>query len=181
MDGSGNLDVVAIRNSDGSSWTSSWISGRNSYQGTHYLEARAKVASGQGPWSGPIWEWDSPYGGLGTENDVNEQLGKEPQYYHATLHSGGTQNSQTINTSVTLGDGYHVYGSAVYSDHVDYYFDGTKVRTITKTELGGKWGFDTTPMVLNIDLDMGGWGGAPSSSLPGQIHMYVDYIRVYTP
>jgi hypothetical protein len=180
MDGSGNLDIFATRQSDGR-WLSSWISGNKSYSGTHYIEARAKMAAGSGPWNGPIWEWDAPYGTQGTENDVNEQLGKEPQAYHTTLHSGGTQSSKTNSTPAILANDYHTYAAAVYADHVDYYFDGSKIQTITKSELGGKWGFVETPMVLNIDLDMGGWGGTPSTSLPGTVHMLVDYIRVYAP
>jgi hypothetical protein len=180
MDGGGNLDIFATRQSDGK-WLSGWISGNKSYSGTHYIEARAKVAAGSGPWSGPIWEWDAPYGSMGTENDVNEQLGKEPQAYHTTLHSGGTQSSKTNSTPYILANDFHNYAAAVYADHVDYYLDGSKIQTITKSELGGRWGFVETPMVLNIDLDMGGWGGTPSSSLPGTVHMLVDYLHVYTP
>jgi hypothetical protein len=181
MDGAGNLDVAAIRDSSGG-WTSGWISGNKSYSGVHYLEARAKVAAGSsGPWSGPIWEWDAPYGSQGIENDVNEQIAKEPQAYHTTLHSSGTQVSKTNTTAAVLANDYHIYSAAVYADHVDYYIDGIKIQTITKTELGGKWGYVENPMVLNIDLDMGGWGGTPSTTLPGTVHMLVDYIRVYTP
>jgi hypothetical protein len=179
LDGSGNLDIFAQKTSGG--WNSGWLSGNKSYSGTRYFEARAKVASGSGPWSGPIWEWDAPYGGTGLENDVIEQLGNEPTSYHTTLHPiGASEDSKSNNTNQTLANDFHVYGAAVYSDRVDYYFDGTKIQTITKAELGNKWGFDTTPMVLNIDLDMGGWGGTPSPSLPSTVHMLVDYIRVYT-
>jgi hypothetical protein len=181
LDGAGNLDISAIRDSDGIHWTSSWISGNNSYSGTHFIEARAKVATGSGPWSGPVWEWDAPYGSVGIENDINEQLGIEPQAYHTTLHSVDTQIGKTNNTSSVLGSGYHIYAAAIYADHVDYYLDGVNIQTITKAELGGKWGFVETPMVLNIDLDMGGWGGTPNASLPSTVHLLVDYIRVYTP
>lgn len=181
LDGSGNLDIFAQKTSSG--WNSSWISGNKSYTGPRYLEARAKVAVGSsGPWSGPIWEWDAPYGGTGLENDVIEQLGFEPTSYHTTLHPiNASENSKSNNTNQTLANDFHAYGAAIYADRVDYYFDNAKIQTITKAELGNKWGFDTTAMVLNIDLDMGGWGGTPSSSLPSTVHMLVDYIRVYTP
>lgn len=180
LDGNGNLDIFATRNSTGG-WSSSFISGNKSFSGTRYVEARAKVATGYGPWSAPIWEWDAPYGAKGIENDVNEQLGREPQAYHTTLHSSGTQSSKNNSTPSILANDYHKYGAAVYADHVDYYLDDVKVQTVTKTELGGKWGFIENPMVLNISLDMGGWGGAISSSLASPVHMYVDYIRAYTP
>lgn len=180
LDGTGNLDIFAQRQASGT-WNSSWISGTQSYTGPRYMEARAKVPAGQGVWSAPIWEWDAPYGSLGTENDVIEQLGIEPTSYHTTLHSGGTDSSKNNTTLSTLANDYHVYGAAVYADRVDYYFDGAKIQTITKAEMGNKWGFDATAMVLNISLDMGGWGGAPSAGLPSTVRMLVDYIRVYTP
>jgi beta-glucanase (GH16 family) len=181
MDGTGNLDIFAIRGSDGLRWTSTWLSGNKSYAGPHYIEARAKLPAGSGTWNCPIWEWDAPYGTQGVENDVNEQLGKEAQAYHTTLHSNGQQVSKINNTASILANDYHTYGSAVYADHVDYYLDEVKIQTITKTELGGLWGYVENPLVLNISLDMGGWGGTPSTTLPGTLHMLIDNIRVYTP
>ena len=181
LDGNGFLDVFATRQTNGT-WNSSWISGAPSYTGSHYIESRGKVPAGQGTWSSPIWEWDAPYGSQAIENDVIEQLGIEPTSYHTTLHGpGGIQLGKTYSSPITLANDYHVYGAAVYADRVDYYFDGAKVQTITKTEFGSNWGYVTTPMVLNINLDMGGWGGTPSASLPSTVHMLVDYIRVYTP
>ncbi len=180
LDGTGNLDIFAQKTASG--WNSSWISGNKSYTGTRYVEARARVAGGSGPWSAPIWEWDAPYGATALENDVIEQLGTEPTSYHTTLHPIGVSASSKLNnTNQTLSNDYHTYGAAVYADRVDYYFDGAKIQTITKAELSNRWGFDTTAMVLNINLDMGGWGGTPSPSLPSPTHMLVDYIRVYTP
>ena len=151
LDGAGNLDIYAMRQASGT-WNSSWISGTQSYSGPRYVEARAKVAGGQGPWSAPIWEWDAPYGSLGTENDVIEQLGIEPLSYHTTLHSGGTDIGKNNATTSTLANDYHVYGAAIYVDKVDYYLDGVKIPLIPKTEIGNKWGFNTTPMVPNINL-----------------------------
>ena len=174
------MDIFAVRQASGT-WNSSWISGTQSYSGPRYIEARAKVPSGKGTWSAPIWEWDAPYGSMATENDVIEQLGSEPLSYHTTLHSGGTNFGKNNVTASNLASDYHIYGAAVYADKVDYYLDGVKIQTITKAEMGNKWGFDTTAMVLNVSLDMGGWGGTPDAALPSTVRMLVDYIRVYTP
>jgi hypothetical protein len=181
LDGAGNVDIFAVRPTSGTYWTSTWLTGTKSYSGPHFIEARAKVPAGAGTWNSPIWEWDAPYGSNGPENDVIEQLGIEPQAYHTTIHSGGSEISKKNNTPYILANDYHTYAAAVYADRVDYYLDGTKTQTITKTEMAGKWGLVETPMVLNVSLNMGGWGGTPSSTLPSPIHMYVDYIRAYTP
>lgn len=180
LDGAGHLDIAAMRQLSGQ-WYSAWLSGKVSYQGPRFLVARAKVPGGYGPWSGPIWEYDAPYGTQGLELDVCEQLGWEPTSYHTTAHANAsTQVSNDNNVGVTLAAGWHDYGAAVYDDHADFYLDGTLVRTITRTQLGS-WNFDTAARVLNIDLDMGGWGGSVAPSLPSPQHLLVDYIRVYTP
>ncbi len=177
LDGNGNLDIHAVKDSTGK-WTSAFLSGKVSYAGPHLIEARAKVAAGNGPWSGPVWEWDYPYGAQGTENDVCEQLGAEPSQYHTTLHSAGVQSGSANSSSpYILASGFHVYAANVYPDHADYLLNGNVVRTITKTDLGGNWGFDTTPMCANVNLNIGGWGGTIDPTL-SSVHLLVDYIRV---
>lgn len=180
LDGAGHLDIAAVRQPNGQ-WFSSWLSGKSSYNGPRFVVARAKVPGGLGPWSGPVWEYDGPYGVQGLELDVCEQLGREPTSYHTTAHANSaTQMSVANEVGVTLADGYHDYEAAVYDDHADFYLDGTLVRTITAAQLGS-WNFTTTPMVLNVDLDMGGWGGTVDPSLPSPQHELVDFERVYTP
>lgn len=180
LDGAGHLDIAAVRQANGQ-WFSAWLSGKTAYSGPRFVVARAKVPGGLGPWSGPVWELDAPYGAHGLELDVAEQLGWEPTSYHTTAHANAsTQVSDGNDVAVALADGYHDYEAAVYVDHVDFYLDGRYIRTITAAQLGS-WAFTTTPMVLNVDLDMGGWGGMVDPSLPSPQHELVDFERVYTP
>lgn len=174
LDGQGSLVIDAVWN--GADWLTGWLSGRVAYVGPHRIEARAKVAVGTGAWSAPVWEWDAPYGEQGTENDVCEQLGSEPGHYYATLHSGDAEVGRM--PSIPTLD-WHVYGADVHVDRVEYFLDGAKVGTITKADMGGKWGFDTTRMVANISLNMLGWGGPTSDFSPRR--MLVDWLRVWTP
>ncbi len=181
LDGHGNLVITARKDSAGK-WTSSFLSGRLSYFGPRYIEARAKVSGVKGAWSGPVWEWDFPYGSAGTENDICEQLASEPSTYHTTLHvHGGAQSGAGNVVGGVLADDFHIYACAVYADRVDYYLDNnpTPVRTVHKADVGGVWGFDTSPMCLNINLNMGGWGGVidPAAS---EADLLVDYVSVTT-
>lgn len=179
-DGNGDVILGAQKKSTGG-WQCSFISGKTSYSGPRYEEARAKVACGVGTWSAPLWSWASPFGAGGLENDTNEQLGRQPGSYHTTVHnwtvSPQKQSGVNVATSSTLCNGFHVYGAAVYSSHIDYYLDGTKVSTITAAAVGlsNLAGFAE---VANVDLNMGGsWAGTPTIS--GPVSMVVDYVRVY--
>lgn len=180
LDGNGNVVITARKETDG--WHSGFLSAVpiGGYSGKRYIEARAKVAHGQGVWNGAIWEWAALYGQGGLENDICEQLGREPTKYHATVHDwagGGQQNGHTITTSYTLGDGFHTYAAAVYADHIDYYFDGVKQATATTASVGMS-SFTTWKVVPNVSLNMGGWGGTISPSLT-QAQLTVDFVHVY--
>jgi hypothetical protein len=176
----GLLDIVAVKDSTGA-WKSAEIQGLApgaQYVGPHYSECRAKLPAGGGVWSAPLWERDAPWGSLAIENDVNEQLGKEPGKYHVTVHNGsGESFGKVIDTGLDLSADFHVYGCAMYADHADYWFDGRKLATITAQESGlSAWKFTTTPLVALVDLDMGGWGGTITVQPP--VHLLVDYVRV---
>jgi hypothetical protein len=174
-DGQGHLLITA--NKANGVWYSGFLSGKVSYTGPRYVEVRAKVAAGFGVWNAPVWEWDFPNGATGVEDDVIEQFGRQPQTYRTTLHAGTAIQEGFANTTrVTLSGSFHTYGAAVRPNRVDYYFDGALMRTIRPGNLGGRWGFVTTPMVANISLNMGGLGGTPT--VPGPVSLLVDWIRV---
>lgn len=182
-DGSGNLVITAQK--IGGTWQSAFLSGTTAFGSgaPYHIEARAKLACGAGMWNAPVWTWEAPYGAApGFENDVNEALtGKDAAgQYHATLHNwnGGTnpQSGDLLSTgSSTLCTAFHTYGADVYGDHVDYFFDGSLVDTITAAQISAT-NLDSYSQVANIDLNMGGWGGTIGSETSAT--MTVDYIRV---
>jgi beta-glucanase (GH16 family) len=173
----GHGDLVITAKKVNGSWDSGFLSGKVSYSGPRYVEVRAKVATGSGVWNAPVWEWDVPNGAMGVEDDVVEQLGRQPQDYRTTLHAGPSIQKGFVNaTGVTLARGFHTYAAAVRPGRVDYYFDRRLMRSINPHDLGGRWGFVTTPMVANISLAMGGLGGTPTAS--GPVSLLVDWIRV---
>lgn len=180
MDGAGNLVLTAYK--DGSGWHTPWLSGKFGYRGPRYVEARANVPCGAGTWSAPIWEWRYPYGRVpGFENDVAEQYGHEPSNYNATLHywtSSGRnrQSGKEMTAPSPLCGTFHTYGAAVFSNHVDFYLDGAHIGSISASAVGlsnlTKW-----KEVLNIDLAMGGQGGAIAVGSPAVLQ--VDFIHIY--
>jgi hypothetical protein len=175
----GQLVITAYKDAAGK-----WYGGEiqllaaHAYTGPHYIECVATLPAGAGVWSGPLWERDAPWGALGIENDVCEQLGKEPSVFHATVHNGPSESySVPITVGAPIAGGVaHRYGCAMYADHADYFFDGAKVASIPASTLTA-WKFTTTPLVCLLDLDMGGaWAGTPT--IPGPVSMLVDYVRV---
>lgn len=173
----GHGDLVITARKVNGSWYSGFLSGNVAYTGPRYVEVRAKVAAGSGVWNAPAWEWDVPSGAAGVEDDVVEQLGRQPQDFRTTLHAGPTVQKGFLNaTGVTLSKGFHTYAAAVTSGRLNYYFDGKRVRSIQRHDLGGRWGFVTTPMVANISLAIGGLGGTRATARP--VSLLVDWIRV---
>ncbi len=180
LNGAGSLVLTAYK--DAAGWHTPWLSGKIGYSGPRYVEARADVPCGAGAWSAPIWEWRYPYGrNPGFENDVSEQLGHEPNAYHATLHhftSGGRniQSSKELNAGVPLCGSFHTYGAAVYSNRVDFYLDGVLTASIPASAIGYA-NLTALKEVMNVDLAMGGLGGA--ITITGPVVLTVDFIHVY--
>jgi beta-glucanase (GH16 family) len=175
----GQLIVTAVKN--GSVWDSAFLTSKPGWSQARYLETRAQVAGGVGTWSGPLWEWPYPYGGApGIENDVVEQLGRSADSNHNALHywqtSGQRQAGNFANLKTPLAAAFHVYGSAVYPDHIDYFVDGRKVWSVKATSVGLT---DLTKFKVAacVQLNMGGWAGTPT--IPGPVSMLVDYVHVY--
>lgn len=179
LDGASNLKITAQKSSSGV-WQCGFITSKSGYSGSRYTEGKAKMAPGFGTWNAPVWEWAFPNGGPGLENDVNEQLGKQPDQYHCTLHNWNTsaQSGITVSTGVNLSTDFHIYGSALYSDHVDFYFDNSKVATILASAVG-MTDLTTFEVAACIDLNMGGsWAGTPT--IAGPVDMLVDWYKVWS-
>jgi beta-glucanase (GH16 family) len=180
LDGNGNLVITAslVNGVWRSGYLQQWPS---SFHPPYYAEAIAKVPAGYGTWAQPIWV-NGGHGAPQLEVDIIEQLGREPTVYHASLHNWTapgvqTPNSQAVQTNITLANGFHRYGAAVYHDHADFYFDGKLVKTATAASVG-LTDFTTFPQCLNVALEMGGkWAGAPT--IPGPVSMLVGYVRVW--
>jgi beta-glucanase (GH16 family) len=150
------------------------------------FEARIKIPSGQGIWPafwmlGDGGDW--PNRG---EIDIMENIGKEPQLVHGTIHGPGYSGEHGIGAPYAVkkgrfADKFHVYAIEWEPEVIRFYVDGHLYNTITPAKLpaGTKWVYDHPfYMLLNVAVG-GGWPGYPDATSKYPQKMEVDYVRVY--
>jgi len=154
------------------------------------FEARIKITQGQGMWPA-FWmmgnnietvEW--PNCG---EIDVMENIGKEPNVVHGTMHGPGYNGASGLSASYTLpsgefSDDFHVFAVEWEVNVVRFYVDDKLYETRTPADLpaGKTWVFDHPSFILLNVAVGGGWPGNPDTSTVFPQRMLVDYVRVYS-
>jgi beta-glucanase (GH16 family) len=156
----------------------SWTYGR--------IEVRAKLPRGKGTWPA-IWTLGADirkvkWPGCG-EIDIMEQVGKDPNWIHGTVHYSAEGKHQTNAGKINVADpsaSFHVYAINWYSDRIDFFFDDTKYFTFPLNKAGfGQENPFRKPQYLLINLALGGsWGGAIDNFIFPQKYL-IDYVRVY--
>ncbi len=153
------------------------------------IEARAKVAAGEGLWPAiwtlgenfPTTAW--PTSG---EIDIMEFVGKDPMRVFGTIHgpgySGGGGIVNTYSFSPTaVYNGYHTYTVEWTPGKIDWYVDNIKYHSATTATIptGTQWVYDH-PFFLILNQAIGGnFGGTVGKDVVFPADMLVDYIRVY--
>jgi beta-glucanase (GH16 family) len=185
----GNLVIEARREEyGGRHYTSARIRTAGLVERTYgRYEARIKVPRGQGVWPA-FWLLGADIGKVGWprcgEIDVMENIGREPNVVHGTLHGPGYSGAQGIGRAQVLdagayADDFHVFAVEWEPRVVRWYRDGILYQTVRPDNAKGAWVFEH-PFYVLLNLAVGGtWPGAPDAktSLPQQ--MLVDYVRVY--
>lgn len=154
------------------------------------FEARIKIARGQGIWPA-FWMLGNNIDTAGWpscgEIDVMENIGREPNTVHGTIHGPGYSGANGIGAPFSLpnnpvfADEFHIYSAEWTQNKVAFYIDGNLTRSITPKNLpaGTRWVFDH-PFFMILNLAVGGpWGGEPDSTTVFPQTMSVDYVRVY--
>jgi beta-glucanase (GH16 family) len=154
------------------------------------FEARIKIPKGQGMWPA-FWMLGNnidtvPWPACG-ENDIMENIGKEPSIVHASLHAGGYTGGEvsapyTLPNGLVFGDDFHIYATEWESQVIRFYVDGNLYATYTpaSTPSGSAWPFDGQPFFMLLNLAVGGdWPGNPDAATQFPQQMLVDYVRVY--
>jgi beta-glucanase (GH16 family) len=151
------------------------------------FEARIKIPFGQGLW--PAFWMLSSSGGwpLGGEIDIMENIGKEPDIVHGTMHGPGYSGANGIGGLFALPEGrrfaddFHLFAVEWEPDVIRWYVDNTLYRTNTPADLpeGADWVYDHPfYLILNVAVG-GGWPGYPDDTTVFPQTMKVDYVRVY--
>jgi beta-glucanase (GH16 family) len=156
------------------------------------FEARIKIPEGQGIWPA-FWMLGEDIPTVGWpkcgEIDIMENIGKEPDKIHGSLHGPSTTANTSDLTSIftlpagqNFADDFHLYAVEWSPDNVRFYVDANLHATFGQSDwpAGGKWVFDH-PFFIILNLAVGGdWPGPPDASTKFPQSMLVDYVRVYT-
>jgi len=172
----GQLDITAQKFSYLDSqytWGQAYASGMLNTKGLFmqqygYFEMKAELPTDLGSWPA-FWLAQDPFD-PGTEADVLEHLGNDPNVIYARSNDNGWVNGQT--TYLPNPSGFHTYGMLWTPTLTTFYIDGIGVMQLPTPASWDK------PMYMMLNLALGGWGGTiDESGLPAQ--MKVDYVRVY--
>jgi len=203
LNGDGQLVITATESTDdalectytpaGGTGTCAYTSARLLTQGKFDFvygraEARLKLPYGQGIWPA-FWSLGNNFGEVGWpasgEIDIMENIGREPDIVHGTVHGPGYSGANGIGGGYTyteaLSNDYHVYAIEWEPDEIRWYFDDTQYFTLTHDMLpaGAPWVFDH-PFFLIMNVAVGGyWPGYPDETTEFPQTMHVDYVRIY--
>jgi beta-glucanase (GH16 family) len=160
----------------------SWTYGR--------FEARIKIPRGQGVWPA-FWLLSTNIASVGWpacgEIDIMENVGKEPDTVHGTVHGPGYSGKYGIGGPMTLpggravADDFHVFSAECEPGRVSWFMDGHQYFSVTPASLpkNTRWVFDQ-PKFMVLNLAIGGtWPGFPDDSTKFPLQMVIDYVRVY--
>ncbi|HVZ82145.1 MAG TPA: glycoside hydrolase family 16 protein [Terracidiphilus sp.] len=192
----GNLIITARKEDytgpDGvaRNYTSARIETKGHFE-TRYgrLEARMKIPRGQGMWPA-FWAMGTNFDRVGWpdcgEMDIMENIGREPNVVHGSLHGPGYSGEEPLTGAYTLphgapvADDFHIFAVEWDPNTVRFYVDGVLTETKSASDVPGKpWAFNH-PFFILFNLAVGGnWPGNPDAHTEFPARMVVDYVRVY--
>jgi beta-glucanase (GH16 family) len=189
LDGQGHLVIQALQLAPGK-FTSARLKTQGKFAFEYgRVEARIRIPYGQGIWPA-FWMLgaDIRRNGWPTcgEIDIMENIGREPDTVHGTIHGPGYSGGKAIGKPFQIAGGrfaadYHVYAVEWAPERIDFLVDGQSYQTVTPAGLppGTKWVYDH-PFFVILNVAVGGaWPGNPDGSSAFPQQMLVDYVRVY--
>ncbi|GIF52954.1 beta-glucanase (GH16 family) [Asanoa ferruginea] len=193
MDGAGNLVITARRENPANyqchygtcQYTSARLLTAATFTRTYgRFEARMKIPRGQGIWPA-FWMLGTPVNWpTSGEIDIMENIGREPNQVHGTIHGPGYSGAEGIGAGYSIGqpfaDGFHTFAVDWSPNLLIWYVDGNEYQRRTPADLGGdRWVFDH-PFFMIMNVAVGGyWPGYPDGSSTYPQTMTVDYVRAY--
>jgi beta-glucanase (GH16 family) len=192
----GELVIEAIQEkytgADGASreYTSARLKTQTLFSRTYgRFEARIQLPFGQGLWPA-FWMLGDDIATTGWpgcgEIDIMENIGKEPEQIHGTIHGPGYSGGGGIGAAYKLASGnfsddFHIFAVEWEPKEIRFYADGQLYQTRTPADLpaGKRWVYDH-PFFIILNLAVGGgWPGNPNETTKFPQKMLVDYVRVY--
>jgi beta-glucanase (GH16 family) len=199
LDGQGHL-VITARTEPGTAgyhcwygacgYTSARIKTKGLFsQAYGRFEARIRIPRGQGLWPA-FWMLGDNIDRIGWprsgEIDIMENIGREPNVAHGTMHGPGYSGAGGIGGPDTLAsgafaDGFHVYAVEWAPGEIRWLVDDKPYFRTTPASLpiGTAWVYDH-PFFLLLNVAVGGgWPGDPDATANFPQQMLIDYVRVY--
>jgi beta-glucanase (GH16 family) len=195
MDGQGNLVITARRENPSNfqcwygtcQYTSARLNTSGRFTQTYgHFETRMQIPRGQGMWPA-FWMLGNNIGSVGWptsgEIDIMENIGREPNTVHGTIHGPGYSGAGGIGAPFSIGsafaDGFHIFAIDWSPNRIAWSVDGTTYEVRTPNDLrGNRWVFDH-PFFILLNLAVGGdFPGDPNSSTTFPQRLVVDYVRV---
>jgi beta-glucanase (GH16 family) len=198
LDGAGNLVITAKRENPANyqCWygTCQYTSARLLTSGKFTqqygrIESRIKIPRGQGLWPA-FWMLGDNIGSVGWptsgEIDIMENIGREPNLVHGSLHGPGYSGGNPLTGQYALpgggafADGFHTFSVDWSPNQVSWAVDGVTYQTKTSAQTNGNaWAFNH-PFFIILNVAVGGtWPGSPDASSTFPQTMTVDYVRAY--
>lgn len=181
----GKLIITAKKEGDRYTSTRITTQGKHEFQYGR-MEARAKVAVGQGIWPA-FWMLGSDIKEVGWaacgEIDILEYVGREEDMVYTTLHVPAGHGDSAFSKKTKFEDieeGYHVYAAEWSPEQIEFFVDDQSVFVYNpEDKTKAVWPFDQ-PFYFIINLAIGGNFGGPDvddSIFPQEYA--IDYVRVY--
>ena len=181
----GKLIITAKKEGDLYTSTRITTQGKHEFQYGR-MEARAKVAVGQGIWPA-FWMLGSDIKEVGWpasgEIDILEYVGREEDMVYTTLHVPAGHGDSAFSKKTKFEDieeGYHLYAAEWSPEQIEFFVDDQSVFVYNpEDKTKAVWPFDQ-PFYFIINLAIGGNFGGPDvddSIFPQEYA--IDYVRVY--
>ncbi|OIQ32226.1 MAG: hypothetical protein BM562_04935 [Alphaproteobacteria bacterium MedPE-SWcel] len=159
----------------GAEWLSGSLNTRGQFAQTYgYFEISARLPEGQALW--PAFWLVNENRSWPPEIDLIDVMGDETQVLNSAVQSGlwGTKVTSGERTLVPdMAGDFHVYGMLWTPTEVIFTFDGLETRrTATPADMHD-------PMIMILNLAIGGWNGASDDTTPEDAPFEIDYVRAY--
>lgn len=154
------------------------------------VEARMRLPWGQGLWPA-LWMLGNDIGEVGWPNcgeiDIMENIGREPDIVHGTVHGPGYCGGQGIGGLCALAggqafkDAFHCFAVEWQPGIIRWFMDGQPYFEVHREQIpqGAPWPFEH-PFFLLLNLAVGGlWPGYPDETTVFPQTFSIDYVRVF--
>jgi hypothetical protein len=132
-----------------------------------------RIPRGQGIWPA-FWMLGNDIGSVGWptsgEIDIMENIGREPNTVHGTIHGPGYSGGEGIGAGYTIGgafaDAFHTFAVEWGPDFIAWFVDGVQYQRRTPADLGGdRWVFNH-PFFMIMNVAVGGSGPVTRTAPP---------------